>query len=162
VFNRHSARIACPNGRQYHMQHPPCGEGRCGGSDRSFTKGDGVNGCGARASAKGGRPLMNRARRPIRSGACVWRRSAHYELNRSLNYGCSIERAADEPRKRSSKAIGRPGVTLTRGVRPYCLRRFFCYIFTTSAATQSPVPAPSILRHQLEYPSCACPERTTS
>src|SRR5262245_36806763 len=43
------------------MQHPPSGEGRCGGSDRSFTKGDGVNGCGAQAGAKGGRPLMNLA-----------------------------------------------------------------------------------------------------
>jgi hypothetical protein len=61
---------------------------------------------------------MNRAGRPIRSGACVWRRSAHYALNMWLKYGCSIERAADEPRKRSSKAIGRPGVTLKGGVRP--------------------------------------------
>jgi hypothetical protein len=57
---------------------------------------------------------MNRARRLIKSGACLWRRSAHYALNRRLKYGCSIELAADKPRKRSSKAIGRPGVTLKR------------------------------------------------
>jgi hypothetical protein len=42
---------------------------------------------------------------------------AHNARNLRLNYGCSIEQAADGLRKRSSKAIGRPGVRGQRGVR---------------------------------------------
>ena len=94
MFNRHSARIACPNGRQYHVQHSPCGEGRCGGSERSFTKGDGVNGCGAQASAKGWRPLMNRARRPIRSGDCVRAEETKLKSNRQARRHAEARRPA--------------------------------------------------------------------
>ena len=67
LFVLTSVRLVCPNGRQYYVQHFPRWEGRRSGSERSLTKGDGVNGYGAQAGAKGGRPIMKRAGAPEQS-----------------------------------------------------------------------------------------------
>jgi hypothetical protein len=57
----YSASIACSIWLQYHVQHSPHWKGRRGGSGRSFTKGDGIDGGGAQTVTKGGHPLMKRA-----------------------------------------------------------------------------------------------------